>query len=152
MIGITGGGCSELERRLVRRALRSARAAARVVLVLACASPLFRDSAIAEPEQPQASTNGSAPSGLVAVIKDEPQNPSLDLRALDNPYISGVALQIHWNEIEAVEGKPDWSKLDALFDAVPLATHKVAPALAAGCTVILKPGRGSLYGAKGGYS
>jgi hypothetical protein len=117
MIGTTGGGCSELERLPVRRALRSVRAAARVVLVLACASPLFRDTAIAESEQPQASTNGSAPSGLVAVIKDEPQNPSLDLRALDNPYISGVALQIHWNDIEAVEGKPDWSKLDALFDA-----------------------------------
>jgi hypothetical protein len=117
VIETTGGGFSELERLPVRRALRSASAAARVVLVLACASPLFRDTAIAEPEQPQASTNGSAPSGLVAVIKDEPQNPSLDLRALDNPYISGVALQIHWSDIEAVEGKPNWSKLDALLDA-----------------------------------
>jgi len=83
MIETAGGGCSELEWLPVRRALRSARAAARVVLVLACASSLFRDTAIAEPEQPQASTNGSAPSGLVAVIKDEPQNPSLDLRASD---------------------------------------------------------------------
>jgi hypothetical protein len=62
-------------------------------------------------------TDGGCSEFEVAVIKDEPQNPSLDLRALDNPYISGVALQIHWNDIEAVEGKADWSKLDALFNA-----------------------------------
>jgi hypothetical protein len=57
------------------------------------------------------------PSGLAAVIKDVPQDASLDLRALDNPYISGVALQIHWSDLEPAEGKPDWSKLDALFAA-----------------------------------
>jgi hypothetical protein len=39
MIGTTGGGCFELERLPVRRALRSASAAAPVVLFLACASP-----------------------------------------------------------------------------------------------------------------
>jgi hypothetical protein len=42
MIGTTGGGFSELE----RLTLRSARAAAGDVLVLACASTLFRDTAI----------------------------------------------------------------------------------------------------------
>lgn len=57
------------------------------------------------------------PRGLVAVIKDVPQDASLDLSALSNPYISGVALQIHWADLEAAEGKPDWSKLDALFAA-----------------------------------
>jgi hypothetical protein len=57
------------------------------------------------------------PSGLVAVVKDAPQDASLDLRALSNPYISGVALQIHWSDLEPTEGKPNWSKLDALFAA-----------------------------------
>ncbi len=41
----------------------------------------------------------------------------MDLRALDNPFISGVALQIHWADLEPTEGKPDWSKLDQLFAA-----------------------------------
>jgi hypothetical protein len=41
----------------------------------------------------------------------------LDLRALDNPFISGIALQIHWRDIEPVQGQPDWSKLDELFAA-----------------------------------
>src|SRR5262249_13657560 len=42
---------------------------------------------------------------------------SLDLRTLDNPFISGVALQIHWRDLEPVQGQPDWSKLDELFAA-----------------------------------
>jgi hypothetical protein len=67
---------------------------------------------------PCAPTDNSAPGGLVVVIKDQPQkNRSLDLRALDNPCISGVALQIHWADIEPDQGKPDWSKLDELFAA-----------------------------------
>ncbi|HXW62093.1 MAG TPA: hypothetical protein VEJ45_05805 [Candidatus Acidoferrales bacterium] len=41
----------------------------------------------------------------------------MNLRALNNPYISGVALQIHWSDLETVEGNPDWSKLDQLFAA-----------------------------------
>jgi len=63
-----------------------------------------------------ASLERPAPSGLVVVIPDVPQSP-LDLQALKNPSISGVALQVHWSEIQRVEGKPDWSKLDALFAA-----------------------------------
>ena len=66
----------------------------------------------------RASTDDSAPGGLVVVIVDKPQkDQSLDLRAVDNPSISGVALQIHWSDIEPVEGKPDWRKLDELFAA-----------------------------------
>jgi hypothetical protein len=38
-------------------------------------------------------------------------------KAIKNPFISGVAFQIHWREIEPVEGRPDWSKLDQLFAA-----------------------------------
>jgi hypothetical protein len=36
---------------------------------------------------------------------------------LNNPFVSGVAVQINWRDIEPVQGKPDWSKLDALFAA-----------------------------------
>ena len=36
---------------------------------------------------------------------------------MNNPFISGVGFQIHWSDIELVEGKPDWSKLDELFAA-----------------------------------
>lgn len=77
---------------------------------------LFTQTARAAAVQP-------APSGLVAVIKDVPQSTSLDLRALENPYISGVALQIHWSDLEPTEGTPDWSKLDTLFAAAD-ASHK----------------------------
>ena len=58
----------------------------------------------------------SVPGGLVVVIKND-KNQSLDLRALNNPLISGVALQIHWSDIEPVQGQLDWSKLDELFAA-----------------------------------
>ena len=59
----------------------------------------------------------SAPSGLVVVIEDKPHADRLDLRALKSPFMSGVALQIHWSDLEPVEGKPNWSKLDQLFAA-----------------------------------
>ena len=36
---------------------------------------------------------------------------------MKNPFISGVAVQINWRDIEPVQGKPDWSKLDELFAA-----------------------------------
>jgi hypothetical protein len=61
--------------------------------------------------------NESAPTGLVVVIIDRPQQPHLDLGALSNPYMSGAALQIHWSDIEPAEGRYDWSKLDELFTA-----------------------------------
>jgi hypothetical protein len=69
------------------------------------------------PGQPRPSTDDSVPSGLVVVIADKPQQNRLDLTALNNPFISGVALQIHWRDIEPAQGKPDWSKLDELFAA-----------------------------------
>ena len=77
---------------------------------------LVSRSVIAEDRQPGASANDSAPSGLVVVIENKPDRP-LNLRALDNPSISGVALQIHWADIEPTEENPDWTKLDGLFAA-----------------------------------
>jgi len=57
------------------------------------------------------------PQGLVVVLENKPQESQLDLRALQNPYIRGVALQIRWRDIEPVQGQPDWSKLDQLLAA-----------------------------------
>ncbi|MGB7620815.1 MAG: hypothetical protein WBN92_00540, partial [Terriglobia bacterium] len=73
-----------------------------------------------EPGPPRALTNDSVPSGLVVVrhVKNSPQQDrALDEQALKNPFISGVGFQIHWSDIEPVQGKPDWSKLDELFAA-----------------------------------
>lgn len=72
------------------------------------------DAQQAAPNLPSMSrTAVGAPSGLVAVIVNKPGHP-FDLGTFNNPYISGVALQIHWSDIEPVEGKPDWSTLDNL--------------------------------------
>jgi len=57
------------------------------------------------------------PNGLVVVIENKPQENKLNLQALNNPYISGVAFQIRWSDVEPVQGNPDWSKLDQLFAA-----------------------------------
>jgi hypothetical protein len=85
-------------------------------LILAGAFLLLPPAATPKPAQPAASTADSAPTGLVVVIQNKPQKAgSLDLRALQNPSIRGVAFQIHWADIERAEGNPDWSRLDELF-------------------------------------
>src|SRR5438105_8015898 len=43
------------------------------------------------------------PSGLVAVLKNTSGQP-LDLSVLSNQYIRGVALQIHWSDLEPTAG------------------------------------------------
>ena len=45
----------------------------------------------------------------------------MNLDAVKNPSMDGVAAQINWRDIEPVEGKPDWSQLDALFAAATAA-------------------------------
>jgi hypothetical protein len=65
-----------------------------------------------------ASPDGFVPNGLVVVLPSEgPRDRSQDLQALNNPYISGVALQINWRDLEPMQGKPDWSRLDDVFSA-----------------------------------
>jgi hypothetical protein len=89
-------------------------------LVLACTLLLFPTSAAPEADQSRASTDNFVPSGLVVVrhVNNSPQQDrALFDQALKNPSISAVGFQIHWSDIEPVEGKPDWSKLDELFDA-----------------------------------
>jgi hypothetical protein len=64
------------------------------------------------------STDATIPSGLVVVLPPgERGYKSGNLDALNNAFISGVAVQVNWRDIEPVQGKPDWSKLDALFAA-----------------------------------
>jgi len=96
--------------------LRNAKAVP-ILLALATTSLLFPVAATAAAAQSSASVRNSAPSGLVVVIENKPQEKQLNLRALNNPYISGVALQIHLSDLEPVEGNPDWSRLDQLFAA-----------------------------------
>jgi len=65
-----------------------------------------------------ASTDATIPSGIAVVLPPgEKGYKSGNLEALNNPFVSGVAVQINWRDIEPVQGKPDWSKLDALFAA-----------------------------------
>jgi hypothetical protein len=66
---------------------------------------------------PGPATVVSAPSGLVVVLDTSALSDPSWLKALNNTSMSGVALQIHWSDIEPTQGTPDWSKLDALFAA-----------------------------------
>lgn len=77
-------------------------------------------AAMVQPAKTSMSPNQPAPSGLVMVrhVKNSPQqDQALEAQALKNAFISGVGYQIHWSDIEPVQGKSDWSKLDALFAA-----------------------------------
>jgi hypothetical protein len=111
---------------LMHPAPRSRRLAAHIALVFGSALLLFPSAAMAEQGQSGTSTDNPLPNGFVVVIENKPQQArALDLRALNNPFIRGVALQIRWRDIEPVEGKPDWSKLDQLFAAAESSTKWV---------------------------
>ena len=101
---------------LIHPTPRYAPPAARAAVIVTGALALFPIAVMAAPAPSCAPTDQSVPSGLVVDITPR-ENGSLDLRALKNPCISGVALQIHWSEIEPLQGSPDWSKLDELFAA-----------------------------------
>jgi len=95
---------------------RYARFAVHAALLFTSVSAPFPTAVMAQSGLPCAATDQSVPSGLVVDITPQ-QDGSLDLRAVNNLCISGVALQIHWSDIEPVQGQPDWSKLDELFAA-----------------------------------
>jgi len=90
----------------------------RVKLVLAGVLALLPSGAMAQYQH----TWSPIPHGLVAVIPNDPTTP-LDPIPFCNPYISGIALQIHWQDIEPVQGQPDWTRLDQLFWAAQF-SHK----------------------------
>ncbi len=65
-----------------------------------------------------ASTGGAIPSGVVVLLPSGEKNyHAMNLELVKNPYMSGVAVQVNWRDIEPVQGKPDWSELDALVAA-----------------------------------
>jgi hypothetical protein len=99
----------------MHRALRSAVIGVHIGTVSASVFILLAITALATSRQSR-STNSAPPSGLVVVIENRPQE-TLNLQALKNPSISGVALQIRWRDIEPIKGQTDWSKLDQLFAA-----------------------------------
>jgi len=116
-------GCKSKEARMLmfRLMLRCGSRFASVALILAIiligAMLRVPAAAIEKPGQPGVMSANVAPDGLVAVLTTEDlSNPSWR-RAVKNPSISGVALQIRWSDIEQVQGKPDWTKLDDVFDA-----------------------------------
>jgi hypothetical protein len=102
---------------LSRHAPRPAGIVVGAFLLLTVFFLLLPAAATAAPAQSYASPSSPPPTGLVVVIEDKPQEPRLNLRALENPYISGVALQIHWSDLEPAAGSPNWSRLDQLFNA-----------------------------------
>ena len=71
-----------------------------------------------------ASTEATIPSGL-AVVLPSGRYQSLNLQTLNNDFISGVAVQINWRDIEPVQGTPDWPELDELFAAAESANKWV---------------------------
>jgi hypothetical protein len=64
------------------------------------------------------STTKAKPGGLVVLLPSGERNyQNMNLQVLNNPFMSGVAVQINWRDIEREQGKPDWTQLDALFAA-----------------------------------
>jgi hypothetical protein len=94
------------------RLIRSTILAIYVTLVVAGASVLVSPDAMAQ----QGYAQKPVPSGLVAMIQNAPTEP-LDPKLFLNPFISGIGIQIHWSDIEPVQGKPNWARLDELFTA-----------------------------------
>ena len=88
-----------------------------IAFVLASAVLQLPAAAMEKPGQPGAVAGILLPSGLVVVLTTKDLGEPKWREAVKNPSISGVALQIHWGDLEPAEGKPDWSKLDELFDA-----------------------------------
>ena len=99
---------------LSKRQLENLAARVLCVLVTTLLLPLV---ALTESRPPE------TPNGLVVVLENKPEQSQLDLQALNNPYVRGVALQIRWRDIEPAQGQPNWSKLDQLLAAAESA-HK----------------------------
>jgi len=97
----------------------SLRCAAQVLLGMCLGSSTLQPAFAQRGETARcASTAEATPRGLIAVLpKGDTKGQAHDLQALNNPFMSGLGVQIDWSDIEPVEGKPDWSRLDMLFAA-----------------------------------
>jgi hypothetical protein len=75
---------------------------------------------------PCASSDAAMPRGLAVVLPPgATRDPARNLEALRNPFMSAVAIQLNWRDLESVQDKPDWSRLDALFAAAESANKSV---------------------------
>jgi hypothetical protein len=90
-------------------------------LVVSVALLPLRAVAIERPGPVPISSLGPAPTGLAVVLTTKELGDKKWLTAVNNPSISGVALQIHWSDIEPTSDSPDWSKLDTLFSTAAAA-------------------------------
>ena len=73
-----------------------------------------------------AATGDGTPKGLAVVLPTGGRrDQSLNLQALNNPHMSGVEVQVNWRDVEPVEGRPNWSRLDSLFGAAEAAKRWV---------------------------
>ena len=81
---------------------------------------------------PCASSDAAMPRGLAVVLPLGARDPARNLEALRNPFMSAVAIQLNWRDLEPVQGKPDWSRLDTLFAAAESANKWVILEIAAG--------------------
>src|SRR5579863_3644416 len=73
-------------------------------------NPVTQDPTRGEPV-PCASSDAAMPRGLAAVLPPGATDPARNLEALKNPFMSGVAMQLNWRDLEPVQDKPDWSRL-----------------------------------------
>lgn len=89
-------------------------------LVLACA---FSSAATPTVAKPKLVLSDAAPTGLAVVLDTDALSDPSWRRAVSNQYMDGVALQIHWSDLEPAKDQLDWSKLDDLFD-VATKNHK----------------------------
>jgi hypothetical protein len=64
---------------------------------------------------------------------------SLNLQVLNTPFITGVAVQINWRDIESTQGAPNWSTLDELFAAADSANKWIQLAI---FPAFISPARG----------
>jgi hypothetical protein len=72
---------------------------------------LIAATCIAASEDAFSAESAPRPEGLVAVFRNKP-GQAFDQKAIANPNIAGVALLIHWSDLEPSQGAQDWSALD----------------------------------------
>jgi hypothetical protein len=64
------------------------------------------------------SSKNAIPGGLAVVLPTGANwLQSQNLEALNNPYMSGIAVQMNWRDLSPLQAKRDWSRLDQLFSA-----------------------------------
>ena len=78
------------------------------------------------------SGDAAMPRGLAVELPPGARDAARNLEALRNPFMSAVAMQINWRDLEPVQGKPDWSRLDTLFAAAESANKWVILDIAPG--------------------